>query len=51
VRDILAQARRDERAATKFLRKLLKGLTDVPRVVSSGTRASDGGHAPGAPAR
>ena len=33
VLDILVQARRDKVAATKFLRKLLKGLVYVPRVV------------------
>jgi len=42
VLDILVQARRDKRAATKFLRKLLKGRTDVPRVVITDKRASDG---------
>jgi putative transposase len=33
VLDILAQRRRDKRAAKKFFRKLLKGLTYVPRVI------------------
>src|SRR5262245_12254643 len=33
VLDILVQRRRDKRAAKKFLRKLLKGLTYVPRVL------------------
>src|ERR687888_272586 len=33
VLDILAQRRRDKKAAKKFLRKLLKGLTYVPRVI------------------
>jgi putative transposase len=33
VLDILVQPRRDARAAKKFFRKLLKGLTYVPRVV------------------
>src|SRR5712691_5210700 len=33
VLDILVQRRRDKRAAKKFLRKLLKGLTYVPRVI------------------
>jgi putative transposase len=33
VLDILVQRRRDKRAAKKFFRKLLKGLTYVPRVV------------------
>ncbi len=42
VRAILVQARRDKRAATKFLRKLLKGLTYAPRVVITDKRASDG---------
>jgi putative transposase len=42
VRDILVQRRRDKAAATRFLRKLLKGLEDVPRVVSTDTLASDG---------
>src|SRR3954452_11590931 len=42
VLDILVQARRDERAATKLLRKLLKGLTYVPRVVITDKLASYG---------
>ncbi|MGH3570561.1 MAG: IS6 family transposase [Pseudonocardiaceae bacterium] len=33
VLDILVTSRRDTRAATRFFRKLLKGLEDVPRVV------------------
>jgi putative transposase len=33
VLDILVQRRRDKRAAKKFLRKLLKGLSYVPRVI------------------
>ena len=33
VLDILVQSRRDKHAVTKFLRKLLKGLTSVPRVM------------------
>src|SRR5687768_592269 len=33
VLDILVQRRRNRRAAKKFLRKLLKGLTYVPRVI------------------
>jgi putative transposase len=33
VLDILVQRRRDKRAARKFFRKLLKGLTYVPRVI------------------
>jgi putative transposase len=35
VLDILVQRRRDKRAAKKFLRKLLKGLTYVPRVIGT----------------
>src|SRR5712691_9477871 len=31
--DILVQCRRDKKAAKKFFRKLLKGLTYVPRVI------------------
>jgi putative transposase len=31
--DILVQRRRDKHAAKKFFRKLLKGLTYVPRVI------------------
>ncbi len=42
VLDILVQARRDEAAATRFLRKLLKRLTYVPRVVITDTLASYG---------
>src|SRR4051794_27504585 len=42
VLDILVQPRRDKRAATKFLRKLLKGLTYVPRVVITDKLASYG---------
>jgi putative transposase len=33
VLDILVQRRRDKKAAKTFFRKLLKGLTDVPRVI------------------
>ena len=33
VLDILVQRRRDKQAAKKFFRKLLKGLTYVPRVI------------------
>jgi putative transposase len=33
VLDILVQQRRDQKAAKKFFRKLLKGLTYVPRVI------------------
>src|SRR6188768_3451543 len=42
VLDILVQARRDKRAAVKFLRKLLKGLVYVPRVVITDKLASYG---------
>src|SRR3954464_4349279 len=42
VLDILVQPRRDKNAATKFLRKLLKGLTDVPRVLITDKLASYG---------
>jgi putative transposase len=31
--DILVQRRRDKKAAKKFFRKLLRGLTSVPRVL------------------
>jgi len=33
--DILVQRRRDKQAAKQFLRTLLKGLTDVPRVIGT----------------
>jgi putative transposase len=33
VLDILVQSHRNKQAAKKFFRKLLKGLTDVPRVI------------------
>jgi hypothetical protein len=33
VMDILVQRRRDKKAAKQFFRKLLKGLTYVPRVI------------------
>ena len=33
VLDILVQSRRNKQAAKKFFRKLLKGLTSVPRVI------------------
>jgi len=33
VLDILVQSRRDKRAATRFFRKLMKGLQYVPRVI------------------
>ena len=42
VLDILVQARRDKPASVRFLRKLLKGLTAVPRVVITDTLASYG---------
>jgi len=42
VLDILVQSRRDKRAATKSLRKLLKGLAYAPRVVITDTLASYG---------
>ena len=42
VLDILAQARRDKRAAMKFLRTLLKRLRDVPRVLITDTLAGYG---------
>jgi putative transposase len=35
VLDILVQRRRDTHAAQQFFRKLLKGLTYVPRVIST----------------
>ncbi len=42
VLDSLVQSRRDEAAAVKFLRKLLKGLAYVPRVLITDTLASYG---------
>jgi hypothetical protein len=42
VLDILVQRRRDKTAAKKFFRKLLKGLTDVPRVIITDKLASYG---------
>ena len=42
VLDILVQSRRNKQAATKFLRKLLKGLQYVPRVVITDKLASYG---------
>ncbi len=39
---ILVQSRHDTMTATKFLRKLLKGLTSVPRVVITDKLARDG---------
>jgi len=40
VLDILVQHRRDKKAAKKFFRKLLKGLTYVPRVIVTDKLAS-----------
>ncbi len=42
VLDILAQRRRDQAAARKCFRRLLKGLASVPRVVSTAKRARYG---------
>jgi transposase-like protein len=42
VLDILVQSRRNKKAAKKFFRKLLKGLTYVPRVVVTDTLKSYG---------
>ena len=42
VLDILVQSRRHKHAATKFVRKLLKGLQDVPRVIITDKRKSYG---------
>jgi len=42
VLDILVQRRRDKNAAKKFFRKLLKGLTYVPRVIVTDKLASYG---------
>jgi len=42
VLDILVQPHRDKKAAKKFFRKLLKGLTDVPRVIITHKLASSG---------
>jgi len=42
VLDTLVQARRDKRAATRFLRKLLRSLAYVPRVVITDKLASYG---------
>jgi len=39
VLDILRQARRDKRAAVRFLRQLRNGLADVPRIISTEKRA------------
>ena len=40
VRDILVQRPRNKKAAKKFFRKLLKGLTYVPRVINTDKRKS-----------
>jgi putative transposase len=40
--DILGHRRRDQQAAKKFFRKLLQGLTYVPRVISTDKLKSDG---------
>jgi putative transposase len=42
VLDILVQSRRNKKAAKKFFRKLLKGLSYVPRVVITDKLTSDG---------
>ena len=42
VLDILVQSRRNKQAAKKFFRKLLKGLTYVPRVIITDKRKSYG---------
>jgi putative transposase len=42
VLDILVQRRRDKTAAKRFFRKLLKGLTYVPRVIITDKLASYG---------
>ena len=42
VLDILVQRRRNKRAAKKFFRQLLKGVTCVPRVLSTDTLKSSG---------
>ena len=39
--DILVQSRRNKAAATRFFRKLLKGLQYVPRVIITDKLASD----------
>jgi putative transposase len=41
VLDILVQRRRDKKTANKFFRKLLKGLTYVPRVIVTDKLKSD----------
>jgi len=40
--DMLVQSRRHKKAAKKFFRKRLKGLTDVPRVIITDKLKSDG---------
>jgi putative transposase len=42
VLDILVQSRRNQKAAKKFFRKLLKGLQYVPRVIMTDKLKSDG---------
>src|SRR5690242_2432213 len=42
VLDILVQSHRNAKAATRFFRKPLKGLCDVPRVLITEKLASDG---------
>ncbi len=42
VLDILVTSRRDAKAATRFFRKVLKGLRFVPRVLVTGKLASYG---------
>jgi putative transposase len=42
VLDSLVQRQRDKTAAKRFFRKLLKGLTDVPRVIITDQLQSDG---------
>jgi putative transposase len=41
IRDILGPRRRHKAAAKTFVRELLKGLTDVPRVLVTDTLKSD----------
>jgi putative transposase len=41
VLDILVQSRRNKKAAKKFFRKLLKGLTYVPRVIITPAKGSE----------
>jgi putative transposase len=42
VRDMVGQRQRDKRAATQFFRKLLQGLTYVPRVIITDQLTSSG---------